>query len=79
MALLRAIGLARVVTKQLMMALAALAIAALGLASRPADAIGPQSKAVTTEYGAVQGVRLSGKISAFRGIPYSAAWRTPSQ
>src|SRR3984885_14100702 len=89
MALLRAIGVARrsrgVVSNQLaVMTIAGVAIVSLGLASRPADANEPQSKAVTTEYGAVQGVRLSGKILAFRGIPYAAPpigmqrWRPPS-
>jgi para-nitrobenzyl esterase len=64
--------------------IAAVAILALGLTASPASAAEPQSLAVTTEYGAVQGVRLSGHISAFRGIPYAAPpigmqrWKPPA-
>ena len=85
MALFRARGVNRRAFKQLtMMTIAAVAITALGLASRPANATEPQSTAVTTESGAVQGVHLSGNISAFRGIPYAAPpigtlrWKPPS-
>ena len=85
MALLRTRGVNRSASKQLtMMTIAAVAITALGLASRSASATEPQSTAVTTESGAVQGVRLSGNISAFRGIPYAAPplgtlrWKPPS-
>ena len=85
MALLRATGVNRSASKQLtLMTIAAVAITALGLASGPANATEPQSTAVTTESGAVQGVRLSGNISAFRGIPYAAPpigmlrWKPPS-
>jgi hypothetical protein len=68
MALLRTRGANRSASKQLtMMTIAAVAITALGLASRSANATEPQSTAVTTESGAVQGVHLSGNISAFRG------------
>ena len=64
--------------------IAAVAVLALGLTSRPASAAEPQSLPVTTEYGAVQGVRLSGHISAYRGIPYAAPpigiqrWKPPA-
>ena len=66
------------------MTLAAVAVLALGLTSNPATATESQSTAVTTEYGAVQGVRLPGDISVYRGIPFAAPptgtlrWKPPT-
>jgi para-nitrobenzyl esterase len=66
------------------MTIAAVAILALGLTSSPATATEPQSPAVTTEYGAVQGLHLPGNISSYRGIPYAAPptgmlrWKPPT-